>query len=196
MSLFIETIRAEHGELMRLEYHQARMNATIEESAGKKCCIDLASQLTLSLPDERHRLRVLYDASGIKDVQCTPYTLRLVESLRLVASDVDYRWKRADRTELNQLFHQRNGQDDVLIVRQGLITDTSVANVAVYDGRYWLTPRTPLLKGTMRAYLLDEGYIEEADIPASELHTYPYIRLFNAMVDFGEWSFPTDNVFF
>ena len=44
----------------------------------------------------------------------------------------------------------------------------------------------PLLKGTRRAQLLLEGCVTERDILVEELEKYSRIRLFNAMIDFGE----------
>ena len=72
----------------------------------------------------------------------------------------------------------------MLIVRDGLLTDTSIANVALYDGHEWLTPTHPLLRGTKRAELLARKAIREADIPADSIFSYSKIALFNAMIDF------------
>lgn len=50
----------------------------------------------------------------------------------------------------------------------------------------WLTPKHPLLLGTKRAYLLDKDIIKEADITVDDLMKAKKIRLFNAMIEFGE----------
>lgn len=50
----------------------------------------------------------------------------------------------------------------------------------------WLTPKHPLLLSTKRAYLLDKGIIKEADITVDDLMKAKKIRLFNAMIEFGE----------
>ena len=73
---------------------------------------------------------------------------------------------------------------DVLIVRNNLLTDTSIANVALEKEGVWYTPRTPLLKGTKRALLLEQGVLTECDIPSDEISSYSHIALFNAMIDF------------
>jgi len=78
----------------------------------------------------------------------------------------------------------RGNQDDVLIVRNNLLTDTSIANVALEKEGVWYTPRTPLLKGTKRALLLEQGVLTECDIPSDEISSYSHIALFNAMIDF------------
>lgn len=74
----------------------------------------------------------------------------------------------------------------MLIVRNGRLTDTSIANVALWNGTEWHTPSFPLLKGTHRQRLLDEGRIVERDITVDDLSLYSRVRLFNAMISFGE----------
>jgi len=44
--------------------------------------------------------------------------------------------------------------------------------------------KQPLLKGTTRARLIDEGKIIEADIKVQDLRTFSKVALLNAMIDF------------
>jgi 4-amino-4-deoxychorismate lyase len=71
-----------------------------------------------------------------------------------------------------------------LIIKNELVTDTSIANIAFFDGEKWLTPKKPLLKGTTRARLLENGEIFEADIDVHTLKNYTQVALLNAMIDF------------
>ena len=113
-----------------------------------------------------------------------PYQMRMVASLRLVTSDkIDYSYKRTNREELNELFGRKGNADDILIVKDGYLTDTSIANIALYDGNSWYTPAHPLLRGTKRAELLDNQLIVEKDISWLQLDDYTHIMLFNAMID-------------
>lgn len=80
-------------------------------------------------------------------------------------------------------------------MRDGLLTDTSICNIALWDGTSWITPARPLLRGTARARLLDNGLIKSGDIRPEELPGYERIRLFNAMIGFGEVEFPVFNIF-
>jgi 4-amino-4-deoxychorismate lyase len=96
--------------------------------------------------------------------------------------DIDYRFKYADRRRLQSLFARRGDCDDVLIVRNGLLTDTSYCNIVLYDGQDWWTPDTPLLPGTARQRLLDEGLIRERRIRVEDLPRFEHIRLINAML--------------
>ena len=120
---------------------------------------------------------------GLKGrIRSLPYAS--VHSLRLVTCDeIDYSYKSTDRQCLNDLFAQRAGHDDILIIRDGLLTDTSICNVALWNGTSWITPARPLLCGTMRAYLLDKGLVQAEDIPVEDLPKYTRIRLFNALIE-------------
>ena len=122
-----------------------------------------------------------------------PYQMRMVASLRLGTSDkIDYSYKRTNREGLNELFGRRGNADDILIVKDGYLTDTSIANIALYDGNSWYTPAHPLLRGTKRAELLDNQLIVEKDISWLQLDDYTHIMLFNAMIDWERIIIPVD----
>jgi len=71
-----------------------------------------------------------------------------------------------------------------LIVKNSLITDTSIANIAFFDSIRWVTPALPLLKGTTREKLLREGKIFEENIHVDDLERFSKVALMNAMIDF------------
>ena len=91
---------------------------------------------------------------------------------------------------------QKGDSDEIIIVKHGLLTDTSFTNLAIYDGDRWITPKRPLLLGTKRAALLDKGIIQEADITLNDLQNAVKVSLFNAMIEFGEREVPIGNVRF
>ncbi|MDD2952713.1 MAG: aminotransferase class IV family protein [Parabacteroides sp.] len=183
---FVETIRIEEGRIHNLPYHNARMNRTRRDLFGAREEIDLADYIHPEPYRERTKCRVEY-AREVLRVEYAPYHMRPVRSLRLVACEgIDYSYKSTDRQCLNDLFAQRAGRDDILVVRDGLLTDTSICNVALWDGTSWITPARPLLCGTTRACLLDRGLIRAGDIPAGDLSGYTRIRMFNALIGFGE----------
>lgn len=76
--------------------------------------------------------------------------------------------------------------DEIIIVKNGYITDTSFTNLAIFDSGEWITPKRSLLYGTKRASLLDKRLIKEADITLDVLRRACKVRLFNAMIEFGE----------
>lgn len=180
--MLLETIRCEHGRLSHLSYHQQRVNVSLKQ-LGSTTQYDLASLITP--PDDTlYRCRIIYDDKSI-NIQYLPYQKRVIHTLQLIQADgLDYTLKYADREELDKLFTQKGSADDILVVQNGLITDTSIANIALFDGTQWLTPREPLLKGTTRARLLEEKKIFESDIYLKDLGQYTSFALMNAMIDF------------
>lgn len=135
------------------------------------------------------KCRIVY-GKEIEEVGYAPYQKRMVSSLRPVVSDtIDYSYKSTNRGELNELFARRGKADDILIVKDGYLTDTSIANIALYDGHTWYTPAHPLLQGTKRAELLDNRFIVEKDIRQAQLGDYSHIMLFNAMIDWKRSSY-------
>lgn len=162
MCQFIETIRIEKGNACNLFYHNQRLNRVRWHFHPGCMPLLLEDYLQLSTDMDDVKCRVVYTEKGIIDVSYSPYKMRPVHSLRMVRSDtIDYSFKSVDRKELNSLFQKRQDKDDILIVKNGLLTDTSIANIALYDGSDWYTPLHPLLKGTKREELLDKGILKE-----------------------------------
>jgi 4-amino-4-deoxychorismate lyase len=181
---FLETILAQEGELPFLPWHQRRLERTLLRHG---IAADYRLADLLAPPRQgRWRCRVVYDAGGMR-AEYLPYTPRIVKTLRAVEDDrIAYRDKTTERGALEALFALRGGADDVLIVQEGLITDTTVANVACLLGGEWLTPASVLLEGTARARLLFEGRLREADITLAEARTAEKIAVMNALSGFVE----------
>lgn len=181
-SKFFETIKIVDGQIFYLEYHQRRYESVLR-SFGLTAFEDLRAYICA--PSKGlFRCKLVYDADSI-EVAYYSYEKRAVQRLKLVVDDaIVYSFKSTDRTHLNALFAKRSEYDDVLIVRNGFISDTSIANIAFESEGLWYTPKKPLLKGTTRARLLDEGKIFERDIAVEELKNYSRIALMNAMIEF------------
>jgi len=175
---FLETIASQEGEVHHLEYHQKRVDATLQKQIH-----NLAS--LLDPPKTGHyRCRIIYDTDHAS-ISYHPYTLKLAQSFKLVHADtLDYHLKYADRSALDGLKAQHSDYDDILIVKNDLISDTSIANVAFLDHGRWFTPKIPLLEGTTRARLIASGFLHVSDISVKNLHKYQKFALMNAMIDF------------
>lgn len=184
--IFIETIKAVDGGVFNISYHQDRYEGVL-----KKFKIKGSQNLSLYLKPPKNglfRCRLTYDLSKMPhqiDVSYHEYNKRDINSLKLVYDDkVEYSMKYACRDELDRLYALRGKCDDILIVKNSLITDTTIANIAFYDSNRWITPALPLLNGTTRQRLLDEGKIIEKDIHVEELKNFSKVALMNAMIDF------------
>ena len=175
----LETIHIINGQALHLEYHQNRL-----ESSRKTLGLNTSLNLSLKPPKTgEYRCRVLYKDS-IEKVEYIPYQQQPIHSFKLIHSQIDYSLKFEDRSALNLLLQDKENADEIIIIKNGLITDTSIANLAFYNGEKWLTPRTPLLKGTTRQRLLDEGKIVCADIHYKDVNNFSKIAVMNAMTDF------------
>ena len=194
MCQFIETIQILDGKIRLLEYHNRRMNETIQHFFGNSKPIDLIQYISSPNLTGKIKCRIVYD-SKIVDVSYTSYTRRSIQTLKIVQDDeIDYSYKSIDRSRLSLLVAQKAEADEILIVRQGLLTDTSFSNIALFDGNEWSTPAHPLLKGTRRAYLIDQGLLHEKEIRTGDLYHYQKLSLINAMIDLGEIEIPIINI--
>ena len=134
-----------------------------------------------------YKARVVYGESGVESIEYAPYSMREIHSLQVIEDDnITYNFKSTNRDCLNALAARKGSCDEVIIVKRGLVRDTSYTNVALYDGKLWLTPRQPLLLGTKRAYLLEKKLIQEADLTLDDLRKAQKVSLFNAMIELGE----------
>jgi 4-amino-4-deoxychorismate lyase len=184
--LFIETIKIFNRQLHHIEWHNLRLNRTRREFWQKNEVWDLAKMIQLPdyLDNSLYKCRLTY-GEKIEKIEFEPYQLRPIRSLKLLtANDLDYSYKFANRAYLNELFAQRGASDDVLIVKNNLITDTTYCNVAFWNGKKWLTPSRPLLNGVKRQILLQKELIYEQKIQLTDLQSFSKAKLFNAMLDF------------
>jgi 4-amino-4-deoxychorismate lyase len=104
--------------------------------------------------------------------------------LKIISSDIEYSLKYANRDALNALLQSNKEVDEVIIEKNGYLTDTTISNIAFFDGKHWVTPEKPLLEGTMRAKLINEGFLHTKQIKKEDLQSYSYVALMNAMIGF------------
>jgi 4-amino-4-deoxychorismate lyase len=186
MSLLLESIKLVDGEFQNLFYHEQRMNRALKFLCGVQEHFDLENFLkNLNLPLKGlYKCRLVYDDNS-KDIEFIPYQYKEINSLRVIEHDrVSYEFKYADRTLLNRLYELRKDCDDVLIVKRGQVTDSSYSNIIFRRGKRWYTPWSALLKGTMRASLLEGNVIEEEEILVEDISSFESFKLINAMRSF------------
>lgn len=184
----LESIKLKDGEFFRLKYHQQRMDKAVRLLFPDAPMIDLAAYLRKSnFPTHGvYKCRIVYDKL-IQLLEFIPYQIRPVRTLQFIDTTLEATvYKPQDRSEITKLFAQRGENDDVLMVKDGLLSDTSYCNIALFNGIKWISPRVPIVYGTQRAYLIDSNDIVEQDIPFESFLDYQKIRLFNAMIEFGE----------
>jgi 4-amino-4-deoxychorismate lyase len=186
MYRLVESIRIENRQLQHVDLHNTRFNAAREKLFGCKSKVSLSDIINIpsSLTNERHKCRVITDGEDFQ-IEIDPYTQRTIKSLKVVFNNhIDYPYKYENRSEIMSLYKLRGKCDDIIIVKNNNLTDSSVANMLLFDGSKWVTPSTPLLKGVQRQYLLNAGRIAEQKLTIADLLHFQKIKLVNAMIDF------------
>ncbi|HBO27566.1 MAG TPA: chorismate-binding protein [Culturomica sp.] len=194
---FIETIKISEGYPCHLEFHIRRMQETLQ-SMGMPMP-ELQAGLFLPPAGLRNgvvKCRVVYDPAGICGVEFAAYRPRVIRALKVVDDDdIVYPYKSADRSMLMKLYEKRGDCDDVLIVKDGFLTDTSYSNVVLSRRGEFYTPDTYLLNGTKRRFLLQQGLIRACPVRVADLYTYDRVYLINAMLDLeDEVAIPVDRI--
>lgn len=181
--IFIESIKLKDGVFYNLPLHRERMLRTTSEVFGRKIEFNLS---TIQIPSDAKKglfkCRILY-SEELLSIEFQPYFFKEIKSVALVYdNEISYPYKSADRTSFDKLIRQ-SGTDEILIVKNDCITDTSISNVVFQNSTGLYTPSTCLLEGVKREFLLEKGVIEEKDIRLQDLKNYDTMYLINAMID-------------
>ncbi|MGE0092907.1 MAG: aminotransferase class IV [Bacteroidales bacterium] len=186
---FIESIRVKDGRLCNLEAHVRRSSDALMHHfgiSGELPFCELYNSACVGTEEDckgLYKLRVVYGREVVS-VSLAPYKEPVSLSLKIVeCNHIDYSFKYEDRTVFADLLKYKGDCDDILIVKDGLVTDTSYGNI-VYelDGELF-TPASPLLKGTRREYMLQEGLLKERNLQIGELHRSSAFYMINAMLN-------------
>ncbi len=183
MFQLIETICYENGFFHRLALHERRMNNSRRQLLS--CRDFLFLERNLSIPEQyknmKIKCRVTY-SDVIHSIEFEQYNEREIKSLRLVQDDtIDYSHKFKNRDQLNHLLELRGDDDEILIVKNGQVTDTSFTNIAFLKDGQWFTPEFPLLAGTRRDEYLQNGLLTARIIRPEDLRKFDEARLVNSM---------------
>ncbi|ASE63163.1 aminotransferase class IV [Chryseobacterium indologenes] len=196
MSQFIESIKVEDQEIYLLELHQKRVNQTFSHF-GKEDSIDLAKIYKNLDHDEDglFKLRIAYDLDKRIRTQMIPYAIPEIQDFQLVENNsYDYSFKFEDRKELDKM-KMKSKAEEIIIVRNNHITDTSFSNLLFLKGKDWFTPTTYLLNGVQRQYLLKHKKIKEAEITLQNIKQFSHFQIINALNDFDDmFIYPIDRI--
>ncbi len=195
MSRLVESLQLKDGILQNVEYHNMRMSRSLRDLFHIDRAADLSKEI--EIPSEffsgLFKCRVVYD-TNIDTIEFIPYVVKTVRSLKIVHGNIDYSYKFEDRERLKELFAERENCDDILIVKNNRLTDTSSANIVLQRDGKWFTPEIPLLRGTKREKLLDDGIISVEEITVDEIKYYSKASLINAMLDIGDVVIDIENI--
>jgi len=185
MEKFLETIKIVNGAAPFLTFHNERLNHTRQTLFNAKNKIDLKEFIQAPSQNEIYRCRIIY-SQRIEAIEYSPFQVRSFKTFKIVENDnITYPFKYLDRTPLNQLMQYKEQADDILIIKGGgMVTDTSIANVAFWIHNEWLTPLMPLLKGTTRERFLKNNKIVAAPIRLEDLKNVSKMAIMNALIGF------------
>jgi 4-amino-4-deoxychorismate lyase len=189
MFRFVESLCLQNGKLMHLDYHLRRMRLTLAAHSIKadKSLFEFASGIEYEhYRTGKFKVRIIYSGS-IEKIEVKPYKMKVIKSLRKVYSDIEYTYKYADRTGILSLLPaDLNDNEDILIIKNGCVTDSSYSSIAFYQDGVWFLPDTPLLISTSRMRLVENGSAVITRIKEEDIFNYSKVSIFNAMVNFDE----------
>ena len=177
-NIYFETVKCEDYEIFNLEYHNKRVANTIGLNINLQ-------EYIYPLSEELLRCKVTYNDFEVLNVEYFPYKKRDITTFKLIFDDeISYSKKYLNRENLDSLFSRKEDCDEIIIIKNGIVTDTSIANIAIFYENKWITSKNCLLNGTTKQRLLDSKFLVEKDISVKMLKKASQIALMNAMIDF------------
>jgi 4-amino-4-deoxychorismate lyase len=198
MSRLIESIKLLDGEFYNLRYHEQRMLRSLKALYGFNSTLKLGEFLRATEFPARgmHKCRIVYDEAST-EISFAPYTPKRIAQVKIVeGNEIAYEFKFEDRAAIDRLFNFREGCDDILITKNGAVTDCSFSNIVFRSGEIWYTPASALLKGTMRQNLIDKNYIQEKEIHKNDIPAFETFKIINAMLEFDSPEIEVSNIVF
>ncbi len=192
----LETLRWDReAGFALLERHLARLAASAGyfdfrcDLAAVRRALETAVE-ALPGPSCRVRLELARDGRAVVTTQALaaaapagPLRVRLARE-PVAADDLRLFHKTSDRRVYERARAGLPDCDDVLLWnRDGLVTESTIANLLCRFGREWVTPRVSagLLPGTLRAELIASGEIAERPIRVAELAGADEMQLVNSV---------------
>ena len=194
MSQFFESIRINDGIAENLNFHQARVHKTLNAFDASHNSIELTTIVQeLVLPTlGLFKLRISYDLNGNYEAKCNPYQYKQINHFDLLdIKGQSYDYKNENRDWINEALAQ-SGKDEIMMHDDGLIKDCSYTNIVFFDGANWYTPESPLLEGTQRAKLIQEGIIISKALHVDDIPNFIKFKCINAMIHWEDAiNYPT-----
>lgn len=166
MELF-ETMRLEHGCLLRETYHRNRIKqacAHLKVDFDETVWSEHIHHLEKEFHEGIYRVKIIVDEIG--EIRCEHAILRESEEMTACLKQVDNStptWQRIFKTtERDYLKHAHHTQLILLFDDTEKVLEFDIGNVVVeYGGHYYTPPyANDFLRGCMRQSLLDQGEIE------------------------------------
>jgi para-aminobenzoate synthetase/4-amino-4-deoxychorismate lyase len=202
----LETILWEpEGGFFLLDRHLCRMDASaryFDFPFDREAVLRTLHCLESELSGSPQKIRLLLDSLGVPTCEASPLAPDLpagaarlgVATFPVDSSDIFLYHKTTHRHVYLEARRSRPDCDDVLLWNeQGLVTESSIANVVILHEGEWITPPVEcgLLPGTFRALLLDQGKIREKPVTMRMLDHAEKVFLVNSVRKWRE-AHPVD----
>lgn len=182
------------GEVYLLERHLERVSRSAKYFSFQ-CDLE---RIRAEIPSgAAMRLRLLLSTDGSFDWEASPIPDSNPKFLKLASVQVNsqdpfLRHKTTRRQIYDEARAGCSADTDVILLNErGEITETTIANIAVFREGRWITPAAAcgLLPGVLRAELLVAQQIAEGVVHATQLHPGETIRCFNSLRGVYESAF-------
>lgn len=177
-NVYFESIKCKDFEIYNLTYHEKRISNTIG--------LNINLYEYINPPNEKLlKCKVVYSNNSILSISYDSYKKRQINSFQIVYDNhIQYSKKSLNRDNLNKLFLKKNLSDEIIIIKNNFVCDTSIANIAIFYNNKWLTPKKYLLQGTTLHRYVNSGILQYANIDLNMLKKAKKIALLNSMIDF------------
>ena len=182
-----ESICVENYQIKLSEFHQKRMDNSYLKlfNVKNKWSIKKIFESLKIESKNKYKLRINYSQSKYS-ISLNKYFKKKISSLQcLELNDYSYDLKYTDRSVIDKNYKLKSLSDDILIIKNGFVTDSSYCNIVFFDGLSWVTPKYPLLKGVQRNFLLKNKKIFKKKIKVSDISKYKSFVLINSMTEFN-----------
>ena len=188
MVKLIESIRILNGRIFLLKLHEGRCNQSREKlwKITKKLRLRDHINIPAAFQEGLVKCRIVY-SEEIDEVSFQKYQIRSINKIKIIQSEtISYPFKFEERKELDTFFANKDDSDEIMIVKNNLVTDAYYYNYVFQKGTQYFTPKQPLLEGVMRSSLILNNKIIKKDIFVSEIQEFDAIHLINAMTPLGK----------
>lgn len=178
---FFETIRVAGGLAEHADLHIERMRRTCLFHFNEFHFENIFEDIRIP-QKEIMKLNIWYNQHET-EIMVSEYVPAAIKKINVVDCDpdFDYSFKYSDRSYLNNLLQSASGADEIIIVKNEFVTDTSKANIVFEKNGELCTPDTCLLNGTMRQFLLKTGKMIEKTIRVEDIPGYEKMYFINAL---------------
>ena len=176
----IETLYVKNGNILNLKYHLERMERGAKHFKWKM------ENKEWKIKNGELRVRITYNQFGIQNIEYFPINKREFKKFKIININFNYSFKYKNR-KFFSIFHSKFPDfDEFILIKNNLVTDTTISNLAFFTGNEWLTPKYPLLKGTKREELIKKGFLKEENIHKNDLKYFKKTAMMNAILGFIE----------